>query len=348
MEQRLKYCFAQLKRSDIDALLISEHVNINYLTETSGLEGYMLITKGQEIFYFTNFLYRSAAQKIKKWKVISSTRPIFSEVAQMCEKLHIKALGFEADHLSFMAYKNLQEKINAKNIKLVETKKLIASGRAIKQPREIKNIKNAVNITLQALEYAREIYDAQMSEQAMAVEIERFMRLKGDNELAFPTIVASGKNSAFPHHTPQDKKLSNESVVIDLGAKSCGYCGDLTRVFVSSKMPTAFTKAYDTVKAAQEKAIQHIRPGMKCRDIDKAARAVIENKGYGKYFGHGLGHGVGLQVHELPYIGPASEDVLQQGMVITIEPAIYLPGRFGIRIEDMALVTGSGCELLSR
>jgi len=186
-----------------------------------------------------------------------------------------------------------------------------------------------------------------MSEKDLRIEIERFLRLKGDIDLAFPTIVASGKNTAFPHHQSSNKKLSNEILLIDLGSKYYGYCADLTRLFFWGKIPILLRKIYDTVRKAQEIGIKKIKDGVKASAVDKAAREIIDKKGWSKYFGHGLGHGVGLCVHEPPMIGPNCNRILKEGMVVTIEPAIYLSNKFGVRLEDMVLVRKKKGEILS-
>ncbi len=186
-----------------------------------------------------------------------------------------------------------------------------------------------------------------MSEKDLAIEIDKFLRLKGDDELAFKTIVAAAQNAALPHHTPGEDTLDKKNVLIDLGSKYYGYCADLTRVLICSKMPLLFRKMYDTLLKAQSAAIRKIRPGAKVSDIDKAARQVIEKCGWGKNFVHGLGHGIGLSVHEEPFIGPKNKNCLQEGMVVTVEPAIYIQNKIGFRIEDMVLVTSSNAEVLS-
>ena len=201
---------------------------------------------------------------------------------------------------------------------------------------------------MDALRYIREFLSCGRSELEIAAELERFIRYHGAQSASFDIIVASGINSSYPHHLTSPKKLkSGESLVIDMGVNYRGYKSDLTRVFFLGKITLLVRRIYDIVRNAQQKAIARIKPGSSIREVDEAARSYIAQKGYGRYFGHNLGHGIGLEVHEAPKISSRQEGRLKEGMVFTIEPGIYLPGKFGIRIEDLVLVTKKGCEVLS-
>ena len=186
-----------------------------------------------------------------------------------------------------------------------------------------------------------------MTEKDLSIEIEKFLRIKGDNDIAFNSIVASGKNTIFPHHYPTDEPIGKNHCLIDLGSKYKGYCADLTRLIFYSKMSTIFKKVYNIIKKAQDLSIQKIKDGITAGEIDKIARDYITKQGFGKYFIHGLGHGIGLSVHEPPYLQPNNKQVLKEGMVITIEPAIYFKNTFGVRLEDMVLVQQKKGEILS-
>jgi len=349
VKTRISNCTKKLKKLNLDAILITDPNNIAYLTDFSTNAGYLLLTQNGELFYFTNFLYKDAAKAIKNCKLHISTnsRNIFSLISDEIKKLDLSILGFEAKNLPLLEYKTLSNYLSAVAIDFVETRDLVAEIRIIKDKKEISRIKKSIQISEEAFEFAKEILDPSMSEKSLSIEIERFLRLKGDLEIAFPSIVASGKNTAFPHHIPGDKKLNNQVLLIDLGSKYCGYCADLTRIFFWGKMPTLLRKIYDTIRKAQSKSIKKISDGVRASEVDKVAREVIEKKGWGKYFGHGLGHGVGLCVHESPMIGPSCDQILKQGMVITIEPAIYLKNKFGIRLEEMVLVRKDKGEVLS-
>jgi Xaa-Pro aminopeptidase len=186
-----------------------------------------------------------------------------------------------------------------------------------------------------------------MTEKDLSIETEKFLKLQADNRLAFPPVVATGQNTALPHHIPTETKLNKNFFLIDLGSMHCGYCADLTRVFFWGKISSLFKKIYDAVRLSHDSAIDKIKAGVKANEVDKAAREIIEKKGWGKYFGHGLGHGIGLAVHELPYLNRKNEEILKEGMVVTVEPAIYIKGKFGVRIENMVLVKETKGEILS-
>jgi len=346
---RISNCTKKLKGLNLDAILIADPVNILYLTGFSAADGYLLLTQDKKMIYFTNFLYKEAAKKIGAWEVIisSNKRNIFTLIAEKVTKLNLSTLGFEAKKLPYLEHKTIKDYLSPTAVDLIETNGLVEEVRMIKDKKEISLMKKSIQVSKEAFEFAKEIFDPAMSEKDLRIEIERFLRLKGDIDLAFPTIVASGKNTAFPHHQSSNKKLSNEILLIDLGSKYCEYCADLTRLFFWSKMPTLLRKIYDAIRKAQEISIKKIRDGVKASAVDKVAREIIDKKGWGKYFGHGLGHGVGLCVHEPPMIGPNCNLILKEGMVVTIEPAIYLNNKFGVRLEEMVLVKKKKGEILS-
>jgi Xaa-Pro aminopeptidase len=199
-----------------------------------------------------------------------------------------------------------------------------------------------------ALEFIKDFISVGRTEIEIAAELERFIRYNGASRSAFDIIVASGQNSSFPHHLTSQKKIkNNEPVLIDIGVDYLGYKSDLTRVFFLGKINSCLKRIYDIVVEAQNRAIKKIKPGVNISSIDAAARQYIAHQGFGSYFGHNLGHGVGIEVHEKPYISDKENGVLVPGMVLTVEPAIYLPNRFGIRVEDEILVTQKRCEVLS-
>ncbi len=348
MKSRIAKCAAKLRADNLDAILLSNPVNITYLSGFRDAEGCLLVTSQEELFYFTNFIYEYEAKTIECWKVIPSGGNILETIANAIKKLKFHNIGFEAKNIGFLEYEKMRQSFPDKEVNLSQTVNFIENSRMVKSKEEVSFIKKATLITGEALNFAEQVYDRHMTEKDLAIEIEKFLRIKGSNSVAFPTIIAYGKNSALPHHEPKfEKNSENGSVLIDLGAKYYGYCADLTRVFSLGKIPPLFRKVYDIVKKAQDLSIKKIKDGVKAKDVDKTAREFISKRGYAKYFGHGLGHGVGLQVHESPYLNPRSNDILKEGMVVTVEPAIYLCGKFGIRIEDMVLVGKSKGEILS-
>ena len=349
MKQRIKSCAKLLKEQGFDCLIVSKPTNITYLTGCKQPDGYLLITSDQELIYFTNFIYMKVSQQIKIWKLIvcDNKSNIFKLVADQLKQLKCRKVAFESKHLPFLEYKTLHQRLQACRILLLGAKDIVERLRMIKDQKELSLIKKSVQITKEAFEFISEIFEEKMSEKDLTIEAEKFLRLKGDDRLAFKPIVASGKNTVFPHHLPNNTIIGKKFFLIDLGSSYYGYCADLTRVFFWGKMPLLFKKIYSTVIKAQELAIKGIKDGAKANQIDKLAREVIEKKGYGKYFGHGLGHGIGISVHEPPFLVPGNTEVLKEGMVVTVEPAIYFKDELGIRVEEMVLVKKNKGEVLS-
>lgn len=349
MKQHIAACANRLKDTGLDALLISDPSNIDFLTGFKQTNGYLLITASEELFCFTNFLYDSAARKKSDWKIITSnfSNNIFNLIANESLRLKLKRIGFEGKHIPYLEKKVIEELLREEKIDFIKTEDLIEKIRLIKNPKEISWIKKAIQIGKDAFDYIKEINNENMSEKTLCIEIEKFLRLKGDNEIAFNTIVAAGKNTAFPHHLPSKDKLTGKFFLIDLGARHYGYCSDLTRLFSWDKMPSLFRKIYDIIRVAQDLSFKKICDGMPAAMVDKAARQYIDKKGWGKYFGHGVGHGIGFSVHEPPILSPKSKEILKEGMVVTVEPAIYINNQFGIRLEDMVLVKRKKGEVLS-
>ncbi|MDP2922749.1 MAG: Xaa-Pro peptidase family protein [Candidatus Omnitrophota bacterium] len=346
MENRIKKCIAKLKTKNLDAILLSNPTNITYLNGFREAEGYLLINPDTQPTYFTNFLYKYEAQKLSYCRVLTSGGNIFKLVEDEIRRLHLKNIGFEAKHLPFLEYAKFSDDLAAEGINFIKTIDFIENLRIIKSHSEVSLIKKAARITQEALTFIGEIHEKTMREKELSLEVEKFLKLKGDSQVAFPTIVASGRNSAFPHHLSGEAKLNKKFFLIDLGAKNYGYCADLTRVFFWGKMPPLFKKIYSIVHRAQELSIKKIKDGVKAKEVDLAARKFLDKKGLVKYFGHGVGHGIGLSVHEPPFLNCKNDEILKDGMVVTVEPAVYINGNFGIRIEDMVLVGNNKGEVL--
>ena len=347
MANNLSACVKEIKKEGLDGLLISNPVNIAYLTNFKNAEGYLLITAGERLVYFTSPLYAQEAKAVKSWQAVISSVNIFDDIKEISAKLKLKSVGFESKHLPFLEHKKLKDLFASCDIYLIETTDLIQSLRAIKKSWEISLIRKSTAASLEAFDFIGQIYDPRKREKDLQIEIERFLRLKADNEIAFSPIVAGGKNSCFPHHRSSSDKLNRKMCLIDLGSKHYGYCADLTRVFFWGKMHPYFKRIYNIVLKAKSLSIKKIKDGVRACDVDKAARDFIEKHGYGKCFTHGVGHGIGLSVHEPPFLNRFNTQRLKEGMVVTIEPAVYLNGKFGIRIEDMVLVRKNKAEILS-
>jgi Xaa-Pro aminopeptidase len=348
MNYRIKNIYAELEKVNLDGFIVSDPANISYLTYCTSRDSYLIISKKNNVYLTDSRYLQEAKLKLNSnFSIKKINGSVFKILAGVCVKLGIRRIGFEERHLPYAEYKKIDEELGKKG-ELIPTHNMVEEARQVKSQEELKKIKRAVRITIGAFKFIKDFISAGKKEIEIAAELERFIRYSGACMSAFDIIVASGPNSSFPHHLTSGRKIkSNEVIMIDLGVDYRGYKSDLTRVFFSGKISPIIRRIYDIVRRAQEEAIKKIRPGTKINEIDKAARQYITQRGYGGFFGHNLGHGVGLEVHEAPYISSKETNKLRPGMVFTIEPAIYLPGKFGIRIEDMVLVTQRGVELLS-
>jgi Xaa-Pro aminopeptidase len=260
-------------------------------------------------------------------------------------------LGFEANSIFYDSHRKLSEVIRTKQVslELVPTTGMIEQLRSIKEPEELMSIRKAVELADAVFEEAQAIIRPGITEKELAWEIEKGLRQKGSEGVPFEIIVASGPNSALPHARSRDEAIcAGEPVLIDMGARVDGYCSDLSRTLFLGRPNVTFQKIRDVVLEAQTIAIEGIKSGMEASQADGLARHVIEQAGYGDVFGHGLGHGVGLAIHEFPRLGLNSLDLLDDGMVFTVEPGIYLAGQGGVRIEDMVVLENGKARLLTR
>lgn len=344
---RQEKLYRQLEEFGLDGLLISNQINITYLTGFPSRESYLLFSKKGN-FFITDFRYLEESKENLKGFIIKQVRgSLFKLIGELADKLKLKNLGFESKHLAFAEFEEINKQL-PKICKFVCTYDILESLRQIKTEDEIKKIRTAVEIAIEAFEYIREFICLGKRESEIAEELRQFIRRQGADKVAFDIIVAAGRNSAFPHYNTGNRDLRpNEIVLIDMGVDYEGYKSDLTRVFFLGKITPIVKRTYSAVMEARNAAIRQIKPGFLISNLDKVARQYITRKGYGRFFGHSLGHGIGLEVHEEPHISKKNKNCLKKGMVFTIEPAIYLPNKFGIRIEDMVLVTKKGAEILS-
>lgn len=343
---RLNFLLEKLKASSLDGFLVSQEANVSYLCHYPTHDSYLLVSR-KKLYFITDFRYSAEAKKNIKGVNVFQYKNLFKDIAVLIKKLKIRRLGFEAKDLNFAEYTKIREYAGPK-IKLVDTFNLIETLRQIKSPEELKDIRRAIGITASAFRFLKGFLKPGQSELKIAGELERFIRYQGAKTGAFNIIVASGPNSSFPH-APISTRITKpgDSVLVDMGVEVNGYKSDLTRVFFSDKIQSIQRKLYQIIIGAQEKAIEAVKPESEISQLDYVARGYIRSFGYGRYFGHSLGHGVGLEVHEEPSISAKNKSLLKEGMVFTIEPGIYLPGRFGLRVEDMVLVTKNGAEVLS-
>lgn len=348
MNLRLKSIHSALKQRRLDGLLVSLPANISYLAESLSRDAYLLVSlKGN--FYFTDSRYVEEAKVFlsDNAKLKECNGSVFRHIAETILSLRLKNVGFEDRYLAFAEFIRIKEEARGK-INLIPTHSIVEDKRQIKDAGEIDKLRKAARITALALEHVRKFIVPGVKEIEIVAEIERFIRYQGARGPSFDIIVASGPNSSQPHHLSGARRLkNNEPVLIDLGVDFQGYKSDLTRVFFLGKINTLVREVYEIVLRAQELAIKRIRPGAEMAEIDRVAREYIAEKGYGKCFTHNLGHGFGLEIHEGPNISGREASAIKPGMTFTVEPGIYLPGKFGIRIEDMVLITTKSCEVIS-
>ena len=334
----------------LDGLLISQPDNLRYLSGFTG-SGWLLVSERDAILAL-DFLYAEQAKvESPDFEITQIKRELHSWLPGLVFDLGWRKLGFEANLISYDAHQNLLESIRAKqvNLELVPTTGIVEQLRSTKDPEELMLITKAVELADAALEEAKGVIRPGIAEKEAAWEIEKNLRQKGSEGVPFEIIVASGPNSALPHARPTEKAIiSGEPVLIDMGARVDGYCSDLSRTLFVGKPDETFQKIYGIVHQAQAAAIDRVRSQMAASQVDQLARGVIEQAGHGDAFGHGLGHGVGLAVHEFPRLGVSSSDSLADAMVFTIEPGIYLAGQGGVRIEDMVVLEDGRARVLTK
>ena len=346
------------ERLELDALIVTAPSNIRYLSNHTGSAGTLVLT-GDAVHLLVDFRYRAAiealqaspaaAPDLRVWPVPAS----YDEALLEClRQVGAGRVGFEAGHLTVARYEWLAARAEGAALTFHSTSRLVEEARIVKDAFEVDVLREAARRLTPVVDEALGAVRAGLEERAVAAEVESALRRAGYERLAFDTIVASGPNAALPHHRAGPRALTaGDLVVLDFGGVLDGYCCDLTRT-VSIGPPSARARdVYDAVLAAQQAAIDAVRPGVDASSVDGAARAVLETRGLGEAFGHGTGHGLGLDVHEEPRIGRPRSDTapvtLQPGMVFTIEPGAYLPGWGGVRIEDDVLVTATGAEVLT-
>ncbi len=350
MESQLRKLRELLEESGLDGLLVTQPYNIRYLTGFTGGEGWLVVTQERALFATDSRYFEQVEREAPDVELVRLQSPIKESLIKFFESIPAKRLGFEADHMTVGFFNRFIS--GEHSHEWVPTSGMVLSLRAVKEPKEVEAIRAAIRVAEDAFKASvPRVVPGKTTERELAWWLEKEMRERGAEKLAFDTIVAAGPNGAMAHAVPASAPISpGVPVVIDMGAQVDGYCSDFTRTVCWGKPedPERFWEVYNTVLEAQENAIAKLRPGMNGREGDALARDVIARAGYGGAFGHSLGHGVGLQVHELPRLSASADDSpLEPGMVVTVEPGIYLRGWGGVRIEDMGLVTEHGLELLT-
>lgn len=334
-----------LKSSD-EGILLTNEVNIGYFSNFFHSEGVMLITQ-ENAYLLVDFRYIEAAQqKAVDCEVICFSR-LSEDLTNLLAEQGITNVYFEAENITYTRFNTFRKAFNQKGIDCVcseELDKAVSDARIIKYKSELDKIVTAQKIAEKAYLETLNFIKPGRTEREIAARLEYNMKLNGAEDISFSLITVTGAKTSLPHGVPGDEEIQEgDFFTCDFGAMYEGYHSDTTRTVAVGSATDEMREIYNIVLKAQLAALERIQPGVKCCDIDKAARDIIEQAGYGKYFGHSTGHGVGLDIHEAPAVSARCDTVLQQGMVITDEPGIYLPGKFGVRIEDMMSVTEDGC-----
>jgi Xaa-Pro aminopeptidase len=330
------------------AALITSGINRRFMTGFASSAGTVIITKKEAVLLIDFRYFENAKKNIKDLKVILCEK-LYEQTAELLKKMNIRSLFIEVDNISISGLASLRK--NLPDFDIMEDDALshkIRSLRCIKCQEEIDFIKKAQAITDKAFLHILNYIKAGRTEREIALELEFFMRKNGSEGIAFDTIAVSGKNSSLPHGVPTDKPLEyGDFLTMDYGAVYAGYRSDMTRTVALGYVTEEQQSVYDTVLKAQNAALNNIAPEKSCKDIDASARNIISSAGYGKCFGHGLGHSVGLEIHESPAFNTRDETILKPGMIMTVEPGIYIENKFGVRIEDMVVITDQSFENLT-
>lgn len=352
MNYRLENLHKKLEEKELDTILISTPENRRYISGFTGSTGYLVVSQDSSILA-TDFRYTEQAENQSPDFRVIKVGSDWSWFVDLLRGHGMRKIGFESHQMPVATYRQiteaLQELPSTDKSTLVATTGIVESLRMIKDREELALLQRAIDVADAAMEAVSPTVQPGETEREVAWRLEKAMRELGADALSFDAIVAAGPNSAMPHHRPSDKAIApGEPIVIDMGAKWDGYCSDITRTICVGEPDETFSKIYDIVLGAQLTAIATVQANMGGGDADSLARVVISEAGYSENFGHSLGHGVGLAIHEYPRLGPSSTNILDEGMVFTVEPGIYISGWGGVRIEDVVLLEKSGARVLSK
>lgn len=335
------------KGNNYCALIISPE-NRRYFTGFESSDGFLLVSPERSVFITDGRYIEAAENKITdcEVKLLGKTYPQISEF--LCE-MNCKHLLVESTRMTVSTYNSLKGVLKNTSISTDSTlDSLINAIRSIKNETEIEDIIKAQRISEDAFQHILKFIKTGVTEKEIALELDFFMLRNGGEGLSFETIAVSGKNSSMPHGVPSDKKIENgDFITMDFGTIINGYHSDMTRTVAVGFATDEMKNIYNTVLKAQQNCLDNIKAGLSCKDGDMFARKIINDAGYGKYFTHSTGHGVGVEIHEFPNLSPASDSILKVGNLVTVEPGIYIPGKFGVRIEDMVIITQNGCRNLT-
>jgi Xaa-Pro aminopeptidase len=332
--------------NQLDGILFTNLENIRYFCGFTGSDGALLIVR-KETFFLTDSRYWTQAEEEVKQSRIIHYKKKPDGIASLLSDLKLKKVGVEGSSFTLSSYQFLMKKLGGE-VEFISLEDEIKNLRAAKDPQELSLIRAAIDLSTRSFTHIMEMLKEGSVEREVALEMEFFMKKNGAEATGFDIIIASGKRSALPHGRASAKRIDKgDFILIDFGLRVQGYHSDQTRTLVCGKPTSEQSKIHQIVKEAHDLAIKAIRPGIPICEIDRMARDHIKNQGYGDYFGHGLGHGIGLAVHEDPVVNGENKGLIQEGMVFTVEPGVYIPQWGGVRIEDMILVTSQGAEPLT-
>ena len=341
--KRIEKIQAKMKAQDLDGFLVTSKENRQYLTGFTGTFGWVLVTQSS-VYLMTDFRYlEQAQQQARGCKLVQFQHYTPAVTLRMLmEEIEVVTLGIESDRITVDEFEKLAAQIRRKAI--TPLKGFVDEIRQMKDEEEIALLARAEEISDEAFAHVLTLIKPGMTEREIAMELEFQMRRSGASGVSFDTIVASGKRSSMPHGVATDKKVEvGDFITMDFGCVYHGYCSDITRTIALGKVDEKQETVYNLVRKAQEDALQAIKAGVTGREIQAVAQNVFQDAGYGSFFGHGLGHSVGLEIHEEPRFSPKAEEVIQENTVITVEPGLYLPNWGGVRIEDLVVVKKDGC-----
>lgn len=347
---RLQRLQQSLPTNRLDCFLVGHAPNVRYLTSFTGTAGVLVVGERDSAFFTDGRYTEQARQQVRDVRVVIARKPPLLAAAEWLEKRRRSAktvVGIESGHVSVADHSRLA-KLLSKNIRLKAAPPLIEKARMVKDARELELIRNAVLLAANLFPSILNTVRPGVKEIEVAAELEYAARKAGAEGMSFETIITSGPRSALPHGRAANEAVPDHGfVVCDFGVILAGYCSDMTRTLYVGDVSNDARQLYSAVRDAQEAAIAAVRPGIPVGEVDRAARKVLTRAGLGRFFTHSTGHGVGLEIHEPPRIAAGQSEMLQPGMVITIEPGAYVPGKWGVRIEDMVVVTETGCEVLT-
>jgi len=332
-----------MRARELDSLLVTNLLNVRYLTGFTGSNGACIVTRNDRIF-FTDFRYvEQAREQVPDFERVEAGRDMLGDLAKRLRG----RTGFDDEDLSVAAHRKVGEK-SPDGVELVPAGGLVEELRAVKDDSEVAAMRAAAELATAAYDTLSERGLAGRTERKVAVELVRFMEDAGAEGPSFPPIVASGAHGALPHAVPRDIEIPRDTfVVIDLGAIVDGYCSDCTRTLATGSLGDEALAIYELVQRAQAESLPATTAGADYKEVDAVARRIIDSAGHDEHFGHGLGHGVGLEIHEAPRLGKTAEGSLVAGNAVTVEPGVYLPGNVGVRIEDLVIVTDGEPEILT-